>query len=76
MNYIKLLIIYLIVKYLDKLEKNKKKLKANFHSISDNGKKITYLMDKPSIKLLNPGDGSMNGSFNYLQQIFFIYLWN
>lgn len=46
------------------LLKNKKKLKANFHSISDNGKKITYLMDKPSIKLLNPGDGSMNGSFN------------
>ena len=46
------------------LEKNKKKLKASFHSLTNDGRKITYLLNKKSIRTLNPGDGSMNGKFN------------
>ncbi len=45
--------------------KNKKStLKATFNSISDDGKKITYILNKKSIKKITPGNGLMNGSYD------------
>lgn len=38
-------------------------LSAHFSSLSADGKKITYLLDKKSAKALCPGNGSMNGTY-------------
>ena len=45
--------------------KNKRStLKATFSSVSVDGKKITYILNKKSIKKITPGNGSMNGSYD------------
>lgn len=38
--------------------------KGNFKSLSDDGRFITYELNSSSIKLLSPGDKSMDGTYN------------